>query len=71
MTQKGACVQSFRVADSLPPDQKLVDHEEISRLTYVKSIFDVALQQRLSVGTLFVEVIEAANLPAADFGGTR
>ena len=61
---------SPRDAEVLPPDQLLIAHEGISRTTYLKSIFSVSLQERLSIGRLTVEVVEAVNLPVADFGGS-
>jgi len=65
-----ANIGSPRDPEVFPPDQLLIAHEGISRRTYLKSIFSVSLQERLTIGRLTVEVVEAVNLPVADFGGS-
>jgi hypothetical protein len=54
----------------IAPECPLVPFHEINFFSFLRSMFDKDLASRLCVGYVDVEVIEATNLPAADFGGT-
>lgn len=61
--------EAYHHPDKEPDRPHLSRIEDISTSSYVRAIFDKNFSKTLSIGTLEVDVVEGANLPAVDFGG--
>jgi len=55
------------LTQSVWPEEELKKHDEISGPLYAVSLFDHALSKSLTTGQITIQVVEATNLPAADY----